>query len=161
MKPGVVDRILSCYRIGDPAGKHPIYDDEGARLFPGRWNTASSPILYASEHYATALLEKLAHFNGVLPDNQHHVRIAIPPGVSYETFKPNAHSGWDSIDDSISKAFGAKWQLEQRSCLLIVPSIPGGYIERNFLINLRHPDADMLTHDMAIPVPWDTRLFKR
>src|SRR3546814_6582023 len=30
---------------------------------------------------------------------------------------------WDGIDDSISKAFGAKWHLDRRSCLLIVPSI--------------------------------------
>src|SRR3546814_8257162 len=71
MKPGIVDRVLYSYRIGGPAGKYPIYDDEGARMFPGRWNTTNSPMLYSSEHYATALLEKLAHFNGVLPDNQH------------------------------------------------------------------------------------------
>src|SRR3546814_20776521 len=79
-------------------------------------------MLYSSEHYATALLEKLAHFNGVLPDNQHYIRITIPPGVSYEEFQPTAHPGWDGIDDSISKTFGAKWYVECRSCLLIVRS---------------------------------------
>src|SRR3546814_14782263 len=84
----IVDRVLYSYRIGDPAGKYPIYDDEGARMFPGRWNTTNSPILYSSEHYATALLEKLAHFNGVLPGNQHYIRITIPPGISYEEFPP-------------------------------------------------------------------------
>src|SRR3546814_10812762 len=88
MKPGIVDRVLYSYRIGDPAGKYPIYDDEGARMFPGRWNTTNSPILYSSEHYATALPEKLAHFNGVLPGNQHYIRITIPPGNSYEEFPP-------------------------------------------------------------------------
>ncbi|GFZ86295.1 MULTISPECIES: RES family NAD+ phosphorylase [Sphingobium] len=160
MKPGIVDRVLYSYRIGDPAGKHPIYDDEGARLFPGRWNTPSSPMLYTSEHYATALIEKLAHFNGVLPGNQHYIRITIPPGVSYEEFPQTSHPGWDGIDDSISKTFGATWCLECRSCILIVPSIPGGRIERNFLINLRHPDAGKITHDMASPVPWDLRLFQ-
>ena len=38
-------------------GAYPIYDTEGARLFPGRWNTETSPIIYASEHYSTAMLE--------------------------------------------------------------------------------------------------------
>lgn len=160
MRPGIVDRVLYSYRIGDPAGKYSIYDDEGARLFPGRWNTTNSPMLYSSEHYATALIEKLAHFNGVLPDNQHYIRITIPPGVSYEEFQPTAHLGWDGIDDSISTVFGAKWHFEHRSCLLIVPSIPGGRIERNFLINLRHPDAGKITHDRASSVAWDTRLFQ-
>lgn len=160
-RPGIVDRVLYAYRIGDPAGKHPIFDDEGSRLYPGRWNTSSSPMLYASEHYATALLEKLVHFSSVLPPNQHYVRITIPTGVSYEEFAPAAHPGWDGADSSLTKAFGARWQAEQRSLLLIVPSIPGGRIERNFLINLKHPKAGQLTHDMATPVPWDSRLFAK
>ena len=47
------DRVLTCYRIGDPDGEYPIFDTEGARLFPGRWNTPASPMLYTSEHYST------------------------------------------------------------------------------------------------------------
>ena len=51
------DRVLKCYRIGDPDGTFPIYDAEGARLYPGRWNTHTSPVIYTSEHYSTAVLE--------------------------------------------------------------------------------------------------------
>jgi RES domain-containing protein len=160
MRPGLIDRLLYCYRIGDPDGKYPIFDDEGSRRYPGRWNTPSAPMLYTSEHYATALLEKLVHFSGVLPSNQHYVRITIPPGISCEEFVPASHPGWDSADESITKAFGARWQAEGRSLLLIVPSIPGGRIERNFLINLEHEEANRITHDMASPVPWDDRLFR-
>ncbi|WP_114952353.1 RES family NAD+ phosphorylase [Sphingosinicella terrae] len=160
-RPGLVDRVLHGFRIGDPAGKYPIFDDEGSRLYPGRWNTASTPMLYASEHYSTALLEKLVSFSAVLPANQHHIRITIPPGVSYETFDPGRHPGWDGADPSITKGYGANWQSEGRSLLLIVPSIPGGRIDRNFLINLRHPQAAQLSHDMPVPVCWDSRLFAR
>jgi len=160
MKPGIIDRVLYGYRIGDPAGNHPIYDAEGSRLYPGRWNTQTSPMLYAAEHYATALLEKLAHFNGILPGNQHYIKITFPPGVSYEEFPTHAHPGWDGADLSVTKAFGAQWFVERRSCVLIVPSIPGGRIERNFLINLQHEDATAITHDMASPVPWDERLLR-
>ena len=90
------DRVLKCYRIGDPDGAFPIYDAEGARLYPGRWNTHTSPVIYTSEHYSTALLEKLVHANLVMPANQHFIEITIPNGVSYEIFQTAAHPGWDS-----------------------------------------------------------------
>ena len=64
------DRVLTCYRLGDPDSAFPIFDAEGARLYPGRWNTHTSPIIYTSEHYSTAMLEKLVHTNLVMPANQ-------------------------------------------------------------------------------------------
>jgi RES domain-containing protein len=81
------DRVLKCYRIGDSDGAFPIYDSEGARLYPGRWNTHTSPIIYTSEHYSTALLEKLMHANLVMAANQHFIEITIPNGVSCEVFQ--------------------------------------------------------------------------
>jgi RES domain-containing protein len=152
------DRVLTAFRIGDPDGAHPIYDSEGARLYPGRWNTAASPVIYTSEHYSTAMLEKLVHANAVLPPNQHYIRITIPNGTSYEVFQPEAHPGWDSKDERICKAFGSRWHEEQRSALLLVPSLPAR-LERNILINPQHPEAAGITHDLPEPVWWDERLF--
>jgi RES domain-containing protein len=154
------DRVLTCYRIGDPAGAFPIYDSEGARLYPGRWNTPSSPIIYTSEHYSTAMLEKLAHSNLVLPANQHFIAITIPNGISYEVFPTAAYPGWDSRDETICKSFGQDWYDEKRSALLIVPSL-AARIERNFLINPQHPDTKGITHALAEPVWWDRRLYGR
>jgi RES domain-containing protein len=152
------DRVLTCFRIGDPEGAHPIYDSEGARLYPGRWNTPASPVIYTSEHYSTAMLEKLAHANGVLPPNQHYIRITIPNGTRYEVFRTAAHPGWDGKDEGICKAFGAAWHEEGRSALLLVPSIPAR-LERNILINPRHPDTARITWDLPEPVWWDERLY--
>jgi RES domain-containing protein len=152
------DRVLICYRIGDPHGTYSIYDAEGARLYPGRWNTPRSPMIYTSEHYSTAMLEKLVHSNGVLPPNQHYIKITIPNDVSYEEFQPASHPGWDGKNESICKDFGENWFLEKRSAVLIVPSIPAR-IENNFLINPDHPDAKPISHELASPVWWDDRLF--
>ena len=33
-------------------------------------------------------------------------------------------------------------------------------MERNILINLEHPDAASITHDLHTPVWWDKRLFR-
>jgi RES domain-containing protein len=153
------DRVLTCYRIGDPDGAFPVYDSEGARLYPGRWNDAASPIIYTSEHYSTAMLEKLVHANMVLPANQHYIRITIPSGVSYENFQPAGHPGWDARDESICKAFGQGWYDRGRSALLLVPSIPAR-VERNILINPIHPHAKRITHEPPEPVWWDERLYR-
>lgn len=152
------DRVLTCYRIGDPAGLYPIYDDEGSRLYPGRWNTGDSPAIYTSEHYSTAMLEKLVHANGVLPPNQHFIRITIPRGVSIEQFDPAEHAGWDSRNEEVSKLFGERWHRERRSALLFVPSIPAR-IEFNLLINRSHPDAAAIEAGPPEPVWWDERLY--
>jgi RES domain-containing protein len=154
------DRVLTCYRIGDPDGAFPIFDAEGARLYPGRWNTHSSPVIYTSEHYSTAMLEKLVHANLVLPANQHFIEITIPNGATYEIFQTAAYLGWDSRDETICKTFGRTWFGEQRSALLIVPSIPAR-IERNILINPLHPDAKGITYGLPEPVWWDERLYAR
>lgn len=153
-----LDRVLTCYRIGDPDGEFPIYDSEGSRLYPGRWNTALSPVIYASEHYSTAMLEKLVHASSVLPPNQHFVAITIPNGVSYEMFSTAAHTGWDGRSEDICKNYGERWCRERKSAILIVPSIPAR-IERNILINPAHPDASAIGHSLPEPVWWDDRLY--
>ena len=150
--------MLTAFRIGDPDGRHPIYDAEGSRLYPGRWNTPAAPVIYTSEHYSTAMLEKLVHTSAVLPPNQHWIRITIPNGISYEVFQPPAHPGWDGADESICKAVGARWHREACSALLLVPSLPAR-MERNILINPRHPEATRITHDLPEPVWWDARLY--
>lgn len=152
------DRVLYCYRIGDPDGAFPIYDAEGARLFPGRWNTHTSPIIYTSEHYSTAMLEKLVHANLVLPANQHFITITIPNGVSFEIFLEAAHPSWDSKDEAICKAYGQEWYDKKRTAVLMVPSIPAR-LERNFLINPLHSDAVAITRNLPEPVWWDERLY--
>ena len=154
------DRVLTCCRIGDPDGTFPIYDAEGARVYPGRWNTHTSPIIYTSEHYSTAMLEKLVHANLVLPANQHFIAITIPNGVSYEFFQTAAHPGWDSRNETICKAFGQNWYDQKRSAILIVPTIPAR-LQRNFLINPTHPDSGAITHALPEPVWWDERLYRR
>ncbi|WP_325233977.1 RES family NAD+ phosphorylase [Sphingobium sp.] len=104
MTGGRTDRILTAYRIGDPDGVHPVYDSEGARLYPGRWNTSLSPIIYTSEHYSTAMLEKLVHAGSVLPPNQHHIRITIPNGIRSHDCHPRR---WPSLL--------LRWPRDQRS----------------------------------------------
>jgi RES domain-containing protein len=156
--PQRLDRVLTAYRIGDPGGAHPIFDATGSKLYPGRWNTPSSPMLYCSEHYSTAMLEKLVHGSGSLPPHQHFITITIPTGTTYEVFSEAAHPGWDTQDGDVAKAFGEAWQQSKRALLLIVPSIVAR-VERNFLLNPDHPEFARVEHGLHHPVWWDERLF--
>ena len=152
------DRVLNAYRIGDPDGRHDIYDDEGSQLYPGRWNTRNSPVVYCSEHYSTAMLEKLVHANGVMPPNRHYITITIPNGISFERFSGAAHPGWSGQSEDICKEYGEAWVLEQRSAILLVPSIPAR-VETNILINLAHEESSKITYELTSPIWWDERLF--
>jgi len=153
-----LDRSLTAYRIGDPDGAYPIFDAGGSKLYPGRWNTPASPMIYASEHYSTAMLEKLVHGSGSLPPNQHFVTITIEAGVTCEMFPDAANPGWDRADMAVSKPYGEAWLQAGRSAILIVPSVVAR-MERNVLINPAHADFGRIRRDLPQPVWWDSRLF--
>ncbi|MCE8007089.1 RES domain-containing protein [Aestuariivita sp.] len=151
-------RDHQAFRIGDPAGEHPIWDDGGARQAEGRWHEVGSGVIYASEHYSTAMLEKLVHFNGEVPPNQHFIDITIPAGTSYEVVNPDALSGWASFGGDVARDFGKAWYTERRSAILFVPSVVAR-MERNIVFNTSHPDFKGVTVSLETPVWWDRRLF--
>lgn len=153
-----LDRVLTAFRIGDPDGRFPIFDATGAGLYPGRWNTQRSPVIYASEHYSTAMLEKLVRGMGVLPPNQHFIEITIPNGVTYEILNIAHLPGWDDRDPVGARAHGEAWYLSRRSLVLLVPSVVAR-MERNVLVNPDHPEFPRITTGLHHPIWWDRRLF--
>ena len=159
MRSRSLRRSLRVYRMGDPAGTHPVYSGGGSRVYPGRWNERGQPVIYASEHYSTALLETLAR-TGEMPRNQHYVEIEIPAGVTYEVVTKDSLHGWCDIDGAAARAFGAAWYAERRSAILIVPSVVAR-VERNVLIHPQHDEARKIRVGLETPVYWDSRLFAR
>ncbi len=161
MTAQVLDRTLRAYRIGDPHSRFPIMDATGSTLYPGRWNTPATPLLYCSEHYSTNMLEKLVHGGGNIPPNQHFVEITIDADASYEVFSTATYSGWDAAIPTISQTYGAEWIASQRSLILLVPSVVAR-MERNVMINPAHPEfAKKVRWELNEPVFWDGRLFDR
>ena len=158
MTAQVLDRTLTCYRVGDPAGAYPIFDASGSRLMPGRWNTEDTPVIYAAVHFSTAMLEKLVHGAGRLPPNQHYIEITVPRGLSYEVVNTAALPGWDAADESVAQAYGAAWVREQRSVILLVPSVIAR-LDENVIINPAHPEFRHITTSLHRPVHWDRRLY--
>lgn len=141
--------------------RYPVYDGSGAALEGARWNSPGRLLIYASEHYATAILEKLVHAGRTLLPGAHHAAaIEIPDDLQLEDFDPRA-AGWDTEDSATARAYGDAWHASGRTAVLIVPSLPGQPIERNFIINPGHPDAARIRVMPAFDVVWDGRLFGR
>lgn len=148
------------YRIGDPDGEYPIFDAAGSTQAPGRWHYKSTPVIYTSAYYSTAMLEKLAHAGGApLPPNQHFIEIMLPRQMSYETATKDILPGWDQRIPTISRQFGATWVQQQRSAILFVPSFVAR-IEQNILINPAHPEFRDIEVGREQPIWWDRRLFQ-
>jgi RES domain-containing protein len=140
--------------------RYPVYDGSGAALEGARWNSPGRLLIYASEHYATAILEKLVHAGRAqLPGAHHAAAIEIPDDLPSEQFDPGTLPGWDLEDSTAARAYGDEWHAAGRSAVLIVPSLPGQPIERNFIINPAHPDAARISVLPSFQVVWDGRLF--
>ena len=160
MEPRTLPEAIRAYRIGDPDGQFPVWSAEGAKRVQGRWHAVGEEVIYVSEHYSTALLEKLAQCNGVLPPNQHFVEATIPQGVSYEIVTADSLPGWSSASGARARAFGSQWYRSRESAILIVPSVVARS-EQNIVINTTHPDlaSRRIGVGLETPVCWDHRLF--
>ena len=148
---------LRAFRIADM--RHTIFDGTGAMLYGARWNSPGRRVIYAAETYAGALLEILVHASGSVPQSQGYVEIEIPSGLSIEEITQDDVPRWDSPSFEATQAFGDRWYDEHRTLALIVPSVVTR-VERNVLINQEHPEFPMVRASQAVPVRWDSRLWK-
>ncbi len=149
---------MRAYRIGDPKGRFPIWSTGGARQVAGRWHEAGAEVIYASQNYSTALLEALAHWNGILPSGQRYIEITIPRGASYEVVAEEAVPNWFDKSAEAARRFGRDWYAGNRSAILLVPSVVAR-MEQNVVVNSRHPDFANLMVGPEKPVFWDERLL--
>ena len=131
-------------------------EGEGARLAGGRWNLAGVPVVYTSDSLALAALEVLVHLPGIERSRQR-----IPRYIAI---------GLDVPDDLVvdpgllpdvplheTQVLGNAWLRSASSLGLLVPSrvIP---LERNVLLNPRHPKMAEVTVAVTEPFVFDDRL---
>jgi RES domain-containing protein len=140
--------------------RHAVYDGGGAALVGGRWTSPGRPVVYAAEHYATALLEKLVQAGRLqFPGKHHAAPILIPDDVPVERFDPAAIKGWEAEDSAVAREYGNAWFDAGRTAVLRVPSVPGQPVEWNVVIAPQHRDAARIRVLNLFDVVWDGRLF--
>jgi RES domain-containing protein len=152
---------MKAWRLSRFDSEERTFDGEGARLFPGRWNPAGVPVVYASEHLSLAVLEVLVHVR------VHQVRIAfhafeitIPDALVDVVPDEQLPRGWDGAAIARgTRDFGSTWWRERRSVALSVPSVIVRQ-ERNVVLNPLHPDFAQLEIARPARFRFDERLLR-
>lgn len=148
---------LKVWRISKPAhGKASPYGT-GAH----RWNSPGTPIIYAAESRALAVLEMLCHLEGrdlLRP----YVLIEIGIDESLVRTIPRSSLPQDWCADPSPpelKQVGDEWIRRAECPVLRVPSalLPD---EHNFLLNTQHDEFRRLNFGEPVPFRFDPSLMK-
>jgi RES domain-containing protein len=136
---------MKAWRLSRFDSQQRTFDGEGARIFPGRWNPAGVPVVYASEHLSLAVLEVLVHARvDQIRIVFHAFAITIPDAFVEVVTDEQLPRGWDGA--AIARAtrdFGETWARERRLVALSVPSVIVRQ-ERNVALNPLHADFPQL-----------------
>jgi RES domain-containing protein len=140
---------------------HADLSGRGGELADGRWHSRGRPVVYCASSVALAVLEVRVHLDlpfELLPDDYALMRIAAPDALSLQTIAAqDLPVGWRQRED-LCRALGDTWLKERSTALLSLPSAIVE-VERNLLLNPRHPDAHEVSIDEIVSFPWDERLF--
>jgi RES domain-containing protein len=129
----------------------------------GRWHSPGQPIVYAADHPAAALLEKLVHFEFEstqdLPRTYQLLEIEIPRSLKTSSAGPKELGTDWHAEESRTRAIGDRWLRAAQTSVLVVPSAITPHA-LNYIINPRHRDFDKIKIVSAARYPFDVRLFK-
>jgi RES domain-containing protein len=102
--------------------------------------------MYTASSLALCALELLATRAGELPDDYVAFSVAIPDSIAITRWsEADLPANWWAIPHPTeTQELGTRWALEMHSAVLSVPSAVIRS-ERNYIINLAHPDLNRLT----------------
>lgn len=150
-------RLSSLRRAREFNGGYGIFNN-------GRWNTRGRPVTYCSTVPSLTALEKRVHVTdpGLLPP-QALVEYEIPDDIPQHTIPiGDLPSDW-TMRETHSQRLGDKWLDRAAEAILVVPSVImpiASAIDRNALINHRHPGAARIRVLAVTPFTLDPRLFR-
>jgi RES domain-containing protein len=130
----------------------------------GRWNTKGRPVTYCSTVPSLTALEKRVHVTdpGLLPP-QALVEYNAPDDIPVRTISIDSLPDDWTTRETHSQALGDEWLDTATEAILIVPSVImpiSTAIDRNVLINHRHPGAAQIAISAVTPFSLDPRLFR-
>ena len=148
--------MIEAYRLH--SSRYQANDGTGAAINGGRWNPKGTEVIYAAASRSLAVLEILVHYS-VLPRDFVITPISVPDSVSIMDVPEAVLAGdWNkSIPIPATQEYGMAWIASNSSAVLSVPSavLPP---ERNYVLNLRHPDFPAILFGPSEPFRFDPRL---
>jgi RES domain-containing protein len=133
---------------------------KGGTLYSGRWHQKGHPIIYAAGSIALAALEYAVQ-TSIRPIDSVLMEIEAPDGCCVtieDRIGGELPGNWSFVDEQ-SRQLGTDWLLECKVLILSVPSvvIP---LERNLLLNPRHPQFGSVLLKKITPFFFDPRIFE-
>jgi len=136
-------------------------DGIGGMYTSGRWHSKGNPIVYTASSAALAALEVLVHVDPLTaPADLRLLAIELPDELSNEVIEPiTLPVGWHSVPAPAAlQTLGSSWLTSGRTAALNVPSAVVN-VERNVLLNPRHPEMQRVRILSDEAFSFDTRLL--
>jgi len=134
----------------------------GGLYVSGRWHHKGRPVVYTSATPSLAALQVLVHVDPSLaPGDLRLVEIDIPDKVPVEACDPlKLTADWQVYPGPLAlQDFGSSWLSSLRTAILSVPSAVMA-MERNYILNPLHPDAQQMRAVRDLPFSFDARLLQ-
>jgi RES domain-containing protein len=132
----------------------------GGLLFSGRWNQLGTPVVYCSDHPATALLETLAHVDrDDVPASFRLLTIEAPDDLPVKELSSSELGPDWRTEIRSTKALGTALLDRAEHLLTFVPCVLVPFA-RNALLNPRHGAARRCSIVEVIEEAFDPRLIR-
>lgn len=152
------------YRLTKTRYQDTAFSGQGASRTGGRWHETGTPVVYASDSPAGALLEIIVHTAASSVVRHPHVLFSVH-------FDPDRHllvldpdrcpDDWRALRwPHSTQRIGTRWFRDRDSVVLQVPSVIVP-LHRNYLINPEHPLFPELQVDGPFAFDIDPRLGQR
>jgi RES domain-containing protein len=148
--------VTSVYRLVRRERAADSLSGEGARRYGGRWNPPGTAVLYASESRALAVLETFVHLTlearamaFVLLTLELPARAQLRRRA--DTRPPRSLA--------VSQEAGHTWVEDGDALALVVPSLVVPQ-EKNYVLNVAHPQFAGVTVAGSEPFSFDERLWR-
>ncbi|PTE12530.1 RES family NAD+ phosphorylase [Mesorhizobium helmanticense] len=129
----------------------------GGTVTAGRWNVLGTPMVYCSDHPATALLEILAHIDAEdLPATYQLLEIEVPGTLAISS--PELPADWKD-EPAMTRQLGTDFVAAAVHTAMEVPCVIVPFA-KNYLLNPALLERDGITIISATIHPIDTRLLQ-
>lgn len=150
------------YRITHERYAEKPFSGKGGLRYRSRWASKGQLVSYASDHLATATLEKIAGVKRAdLLTEMVFVKAEVEPSHVDVLPSKDLPADWDALPPKeTTRQIGDRWLADGENVLLKVPAVvlPDCY---NYLINAGHPDVGALEVVETAPLLLDNRVLQR
>jgi len=152
---------MEVFRLSKEAFAHSL-SGIGAALKGARWNSVGMEIVYTAANRSLAMAEVAVHFSiAMAPPKYQMVTLHIPDDTSMTSLNLiDLPTDWHVFPHTdTTKSFGDRFLLENRYCILKVPSaVTKG--DFNYLLNPRHAEFTRIRIIDRSDFLFDGRLLK-